>query len=474
MNRYLFFFLLLCSPIHIWAQSLSHGPLAGLGTMTHSEAILWARTDSAATVDFEYSTASDLSGSILSSSVVTASGSDFTAKVTITGLAANTTYYYTPRVNTVRALGSPYARFKTAPTPGTVTAFCFFILSDFQSHTFFGNRTPPSFANADAANCDFGFIGGDLWHNNCRTLSGCRTNYRNQYDGTQNQRRTFVTNILRRYATFQYRSDHDCNGSDGDRTSAPVVNGVCQQTFSEYVPHMPLAGAAVSPSGLWYKFRWGHAEFFVLDVSTQRDPTNGGPADDDGTIDANGVTTKSMLDGWSYGVAGNGQWHWLLESLRASTATWKFLMTDLTFNPGAKPKGSWGAYPTEHARLVNFVKQTGLTGVVVISGDMHAGSIDFGTNSGLPEFSVPSVDSGYDGVGVACTTFNPYYPTCEATNNCGGFWDRTWWREPGCWGYGVVRVRTAPSRVVLLGMGERGYVRYSGTLWGARSPIIRE
>src|SRR3990167_7756605 len=92
----------------IMMTSLLFATQAEDATMTHGPSVFseqttanfFARTDVGASVDFEYSVNSNLSGSIISGAVTTVSGSDYTAQKQIVGLTANTTYYYTPRVDT--------------------------------------------------------------------------------------------------------------------------------------------------------------------------------------------------------------------------------------------------------------------------------------------------------------------------------------------------------------------------------------
>src|SRR3972149_6756769 len=160
--------LLLLFPLRGFTASLTHGPV--VGGIASDSAILFTRSSVSAVVDFEYSINSDLSSSTISSPVTTISGSDFTARINISGLSANTTYYYTPRIDGVRALSSPYAKFKTATT--VEGDFSFIYLTDFIA----GYTDPPTFTNIDAENADFAFIGGDFDHTDRDgTLADART-----------------------------------------------------------------------------------------------------------------------------------------------------------------------------------------------------------------------------------------------------------------------------------------------------------
>jgi alkaline phosphatase D len=49
-----------------------------------------------------------------------------------------------------------------------------------------------------------------------------------------------------------------------------------------------------------------------------------------------------------------------------------------------------GAFQTERTELINFIQEHEISGVIVISGDIHSGgALDDGAYSDLPELSVP-------------------------------------------------------------------------------------
>ncbi len=81
--------LLLTTPAP--AQILTHGPV--VGGVTATEAKVFVRTDLAANVALRYSTDPDLVGAVDTPAVATATESDFTATIPLTGLSAETNYY---------------------------------------------------------------------------------------------------------------------------------------------------------------------------------------------------------------------------------------------------------------------------------------------------------------------------------------------------------------------------------------------
>jgi alkaline phosphatase D len=143
--------------------------------------------------------------------------------------------------------------------------------------------------------------------------------------------------------------------------------------------------------------------------------------------------TKSMLDGDTLGK--DGQYDWLTNGLRDSTAKWKFILTPVVFNPTVPKPETWGSYLTERKKIIDFVHENNIGGVIMLSGDLHAGGIDDGTNTNFPEMLVPAVNT------KGCLTAQGP-----------GTWSEGVYagpRDEVCGGYGVVTVETNPSRVLL-------------------------
>lgn len=432
MNIIILLILLTVSPA--WAATMTHG--TAVGTVTSTSARFFARTGAAASVDFEYSVNSDLSSSVISSPVSTISGSDYTGQVTVSGLSANTVYYYTPRVDTVRALSSPFATFKTAPAAGVDAEFDMGFITDFILANIAACDTVDSgvFNSLDADAPDFVFVGGDLDHRNVTALGESRTMHKENYDVSKVCRTNYVTNILRKYWIDHTLSDHDYGQNDSNKNDANKANSL--QAFDEYFP------VARSSYGLWHKTSYANADFWVLDTRSQRDPN----ADTD---DSN----KSMLDGDNLGAT--GQLEWLKTGLLNSTARWNFIITDIPWNPSSKPVDSWGAFTTERNALIDYFKQHSIRRLVFLSADVHFAAYDDGLNSTYPEMVITHADN------LACNT---------AGNPNIGLWKYQWGNDTnpafanGCWGYGLIQIKTNPHRVVLENRDERGNVIISVTL----------
>ncbi len=229
--------------------------------------------------------------------------------------------------------------------------------------------------------------------------------------------------------------DHDYGANNADRTAS--FRDLATQAFHEYFPLPP--DAPDPDHGLWYAQRWGQVEIYMLDGRSQRDP--------DDTPDGGG---KSLLAGEPE-IA--DQYTWLLGQLAASSATWKILVTGSCFNPHAKQVDSWALYPDEQYALLSFIEDNGVTGVVVVSGDLHsAGGIDDGSFAGLPELSVP--------------TTNLAPPDC--TGGPCGSWSHGIDVHEDAAGYGLLRVAWEPETerhtLTMEARGSDGELRRSLTL----------
>ena len=89
----------------------------------------------------------------------------------------------------------------------------------------------------------------------------------------------------------------------------------------------------------------------------------------------------------------NGQLQWLKDGLLASTAKWKVIFTSVTTNTATKLLDGWAGYQTEWNNLRDFINTNQIQGILFISGDLHLGAIDNGTNSGFPEMCVAAPNS---------------------------------------------------------------------------------
>ncbi|MEW5985731.1 MAG: alkaline phosphatase D family protein [Chloroflexota bacterium] len=390
---------------------LSHGPVTG--AVNDRSAKVFVRTDTAASVVIRYSDDPALTIYRETAAYPTAAAADFTLQVRLSGLSPSTSYYLDVLVDGAPQLAAPYPTFKTFPPQGAEVPFKFVVLTDFKE-TFGGVEPVETFQSASLENPDFVYIGGDFDHRNPTTLTEKAQMFKDLYTPANNYE-DFVFEILRKYALAHNWDDHDY-GEDGADKYYPFRDRSIR-VLSTYFPVYPM-----TRYGDWQSFSYGQAEFFLLDSRAQRDPA-ADPAGPD----------KSLLDGDNLGAA--GQLEWLKNGLFNSTATWKFILTPVPFNP-TNESDAWAVYLDERQALVDFINGNGITGVILISGDRHAGAMDDGTYSDFPEMLVPSANLN----------------DCLASDSPLGDWAIGTYGDADrlrCRGYGLVTVLTDPDAVRL-------------------------
>jgi alkaline phosphatase D len=409
-------------------QTLTHGPV--IGGVTSSKANVFLRTDEAASVALCYGTVPNLDSCQMSEIYETHFNHDFTKTIRLSGLMPDTTFYLNILVNGVPQLTSPYPCFTTFPTADSLRNFNFVVLTDFVYTDRLVNSVQ-TYASAAAEHPAFVFIGGDFDHRNPTTLSEKRRMFKDLYDANTPYMADFVNLVLHKMPIIHQWDDHDAGMNDIDRTY-PDWN-LSQKVFEEYVPRYPLP--SVTP-GIWQKFSYAQADFFVLDCRSQRD-SQLDPDDEN----------KSMLDGNNLGAV--GQLQWLEDSLLSSAARWKIIFTSVNINPTTNFPEGWAGYQTEWNSLKSFINANNIQGVVFISGDLHAAGIDNGTNAGFPELCVVQAN----GIAGRCPTHRP------------GLWSEGYY-QGGCTGYGLVKILHNPNRLILQVKDEYGNRQIAYTVSG--------
>ena len=173
-----------------------------------------------------------------------------------------------------------------------------------------------------------------------------------------------------------------------------------------------------------HSFVYGNCEFFVLDNRTLRDPNIFAfPNFMEWLADP---TTPIFYapDPTTHRLWGADQLQWLLDGLSASTATWKFVVSTMPWNPGHRaaielavalqgsefdpidtPGGTFtaaeaaiefsdggGGFPFDMAAVRAHIAAGGIENVILLSGDSHTACLDSGANSPLPEWMAGGLD----------------------------------------------------------------------------------
>jgi alkaline phosphatase D len=166
-----------------------------------------------------------------------------------------------------------------------------------------------------------------------------------------------VQELLRTMHHYAIWDDHDYGPNDSNRTFE--FKDVALQAFRAYWPN-PSAGTPEHP-GIYTKFVWGDAAFFLLDNRYHRDET---------TLRQDLMPNKTV---W-----GREQLEWLKQSLlhtkRLRLYPFKFIVTGGQFLQSAdttQRTESHEHFRAEREELINFIRDQDITGVVFLTGDVH-------------------------------------------------------------------------------------------------------
>ncbi len=434
---------------------LTHGPV--VGAVTSDSAKVFVRTSRAATVQIRFGTDRSLAQAQQSTRLTTKEEGDYTQQITLWPLKPSTTYYLDVLVGGRPQLARQRPSFTTFPAQNAAQDFTVVVLTDFAIPF---RKVPyvATFKHAYEENPAFVIIGGDFDHSDPSGATPAQARvakrqmfkylYRpadmlddivsaaqHRWPAPSGALREFTDLILRRFAVVHTWDDHDYGKNDGDKTY--IWKTISLDVMKEYFPLYDTA-----PNGIWQRFRFAQAEFFLLDLRSQRDPN----------LQPDGPD-KSILDGDDIGPT--GQKAWLKDGLLHSTARWKFIVSSSVFNPTLRKQDSWSDYQYEQEELLAFIAANHIEDVIILSGDAHFGALDSGQNAKLPEMISPGANLEWGTCG-----------TVSLPGQTPGIWSEGIYRtEQGdCNGYGVVRVLTNPDRVELMVKDDQGKTRLSYTV----------
>jgi hypothetical protein len=403
-----------------------------VGATTPSGATFVVKVDGGGPVRVAVADNEAMAGAVFTSSQ--AVDADGVAKVSITGLTADTRWWWQVEDNGVLDT-SLTGRFRTHPPLGVPATFSFAIASCAGS-----NPQVPGIGDVLAADRISNhpvfthIIDRDpLWFSHMGDLfyydlgngvvgDGSLSNYLRAYDDVLAQPNQHE---LYRSVAWQYVWDnHDWGRSPIDNESDGTLpdKANAQAAYRARVPHYPLS----DPNGIWQAWQVGRVQFVALDTRSYRDPNS----DPDGP-------TKSML--------GAAQKTWLQGVLESSTAQYLVLISSSVWHNPPLGADTWESFSTERQELIDLFEATGwLQRMCIIWGDRHAMGIDSGSNmpGGMPGAQFAPLDDSSPSGGATWFDTGP-----EGS-------------QPGQ--YGVVTIQDLGTALVVELAGWQ-----NGTLWRA-------
>ncbi len=417
MRRITAFLMFLISISLCYGQTITHSPV--VGGVTSSEASFVVRTENTDSVKVELSTDNTFSSVLSSNYFVVNNEIDGFVKLSIQGLTSDTKYFYRFVTNEIRYDDGRERYFKTFPTEGTSSDFKFTFGScqqeRFDEASYFGDIFPVIAMENNA----FFIEQGDWTYPDSTDTPADPQNYfsvdYNRVIDTYKARYTFeypMYVLLENTPVAYTYDDHDVSDNDCDSTYPGIDNSI--KGFIEMFPGYNLPAP---DKGIWHKFTYGNSEIFMVDNRSKRSPNIDG---------MEFITPDSAIFNPAdhHTILGTDQMNWLLEGLKNSDATWKFISSGTPFNPGWRAAiewalsfqgivdqvvfpivgtvspteiaihaaDKWSGFPNDIIKLISFIIENQIENVIFLTGDSHNAGLDDGTNSVLPEL----MDSGLD------------------------------------------------------------------------------
>lgn len=348
------------------------------GDVTASSAVLWTKAAGGAEVTLELASTADFAPPLTFVAWATSrSAHDDTIKIDVTGLAPATTYFYR-FISTPEFAISRTGRFTTLAA-ATDAAPLSFVFSGDTNYSFAPFTVVEDMA---AENAELFIWFGDTIYGDVPsgglgaavTLDDYWAKYR------QIRSETGIRDVLAKMALLTGGDDHEVRNdyAGTDPRLDPLQRSAGLQAFFDY---MPIRENPAEPFRMYRRFRAGaNVEFFMLDGRQYRDPSvkaecNSNPdpygfllgplSRRDDCVDLLTDPARTML--------GAAQYEWLTTGLLESTAAVKFIVNNVPLSyVGPYPYDRWDGYDGERRRLLEFIDQNAIDGVVFLTTDIHA------------------------------------------------------------------------------------------------------
>ncbi|GAB3561502.1 alkaline phosphatase D family protein [Spirosoma luteolum] len=331
---------------------LQSGPMVGYSDMR--EVMLWAQTKQAARVQVRYHETGKKAPVHLTNEVLTEAKTAFTAHLLADQVEPGKQYTYELLIGG-RTVSRPYpTQFQTQPLWQWRTnppAFRFGVGSctyvnepdtDRPGKPYGGGYE--IFTALAARKPDFMLWTGDNTYTR-ETDWNSRTGVLRRYTHTRSLPE--MQPLLAAAHNYAIWDDHDYGPNDSDRSYwlKPVTRDAFRAFWANPNYIFPEEGCTGT-------FMWNDCQFFLLDDRTFRAP-------------------DEMPDGPDKAYFGDRQIQWLLDALRFSKASFKFIVTGGQIVNPTKDFETYALYSTERDRVLKAIADAQVPGVLFITGDRH-------------------------------------------------------------------------------------------------------
>ncbi len=355
------------------------GPM--VGHVDQREANIWLQTTQPANVRIVYRDSAAPTRSYTSASARTNDAIANTVTIKLDSVEPATTYLYDVYVNDVKhALPYP-TQFRTQavwrwrpagpPTVRIAMGSCTYV----NEERFDRPGTPYGsdygiFTSIAAAKPDVMVWLGDNTYTREADWNS-RTGFLHRYTHTRSLPE--LQPLLARTANYAIWDDHDYGPNDSDRGF--WGKSMSLEIFKAFWAN-PSAGVMDKP-GITTSFEIADAQFFLLDDRYYRAPND-------------------RTDG-ERTILGEHQIQWLIDALSTSTATFKFVCVGSQFLTDNLRKECFSRMPEERQRIINEITTNRISGVIFLTGDIHATELSKLDRPGtypLYEFTCSSLTAG--------------------------------------------------------------------------------
>lgn len=267
------------------------------------------------------------------------------AKMTITGLAADTLHYYRVQKDGVD-ISTLTGQFRTKPAASFKC--CFASCSQTGSnHAVFDsirNESPHFFIHM-----------GDRHYNDVADASDAAQREGHERALAQSRQHQ----LFREVCTYYVWDDHDYGPNDSDGTFTGKNNA--RRVFRERVPHVTLEQNGEADP-IYYSFDVGRVRFIVTDLRSE-------------------ASAKGATDDASKTMLGATQKTWFKDLIENSAGFLLVWVCSRVFHATTSAgHDSWGGFNTERVELADHIKTHASGRFVILTGDRHQAGIDDGTN----------------------------------------------------------------------------------------------